>query len=145
MTNFECLAICQSSTSWYYTSYKWLIRLRLFENFLRGCQFAMLSKDLMALLLCPLHCNLTQVGLETCWFWSAKTNLPRHLTFKGVMSRAKVDAFFRVAFPIFKGRQLRIHCGDSEWSFSKKRRSVIRITMIRMAQIERNWNLITKA
>jgi len=29
-------------------------------------------KELRALLLCLLHCNLTRVGLATCWYWSAK-------------------------------------------------------------------------
>ena len=42
---------------------------------------------------------------------------------------------------IMKGRQLRIHCSDSEWSFSKNRISVTRITT---AQIEIKWDLITK-
>ena len=38
------------------------------------------------LLLCLLHCNLTQVGFETCWVWSAKKNLPRHPTFNRLIS-----------------------------------------------------------
>ena len=42
--------------------------------------------------LCLLHCNLTQVGLETCWFWSAKRDLPRHPTFNEVMSWPKVSS-----------------------------------------------------
>jgi len=41
---------------------------------------------------------------------------------------------FGVVFPIFKGRQLRIHCSDSERSFSKKRISVIQ--MVQMAHRE---------
>jgi len=54
-------------------SYKWPIRLRPFKNVsLEGANFAIFSTDLRALLLCLLHCNLTQVGFETCWFWSAK-------------------------------------------------------------------------
>jgi len=44
---------------------------------------------------------------------------------------------FGVVFPILKGRQPRIHCSDSEWSFSKKGISVTRITTARMGQIER--------
>jgi len=48
---------------------------------------------------------------------------------------------FGVVFPILTGRQLRIHYGDSEWSFSTNRTSVTRITM---AQIEIKWDLITK-
>jgi len=51
---------------------------------------------------------------------------------------------FGVVFPIPKGRQLRIHCSDSEWSFSTNRISVTRITMARMAQIEMKWDLNTK-
>jgi len=48
---------------------------------------------------------------------------------------------FGIVVPIFKGRQFRIYCSDSKWSFSKKRISVTRITM---AQIEIKWDLITK-
>jgi len=51
------------------------------KHFSDGANFAIFSTDLRALLLCLLHCNLTQVGLETCWFWSAKKHLPRHPTF----------------------------------------------------------------
>jgi len=51
---------------------------------------------------------------------------------------------FGVEFSILKGRGLRINCGDSEWSFSKKRKPVIRITTARMVQIERKLDLITK-
>jgi len=51
---------------------------------------------------------------------------------------------FEVVFPILKGRQLHIHCSDSEWSFSTNRISVTRITTTQMAQIEINWDLITK-
>ena len=43
--------------------------------------FSIFSTDLTALLLCLLYCNLTQVGLETWWFWWAKKNLPRHPAF----------------------------------------------------------------
>jgi len=54
-------------------SYKWPIRLRPFKNvFSEGANFAIFSTDLRALLLCLLHCNLTQVSFETCWFRSAK-------------------------------------------------------------------------
>jgi len=37
----------------------------LFQTFQRGANFAIFSTDLRALLLRPLHCNLTQVGFET--------------------------------------------------------------------------------
>jgi len=50
---------------------------------------------------------------------------------------------FGVVFPILKGRQLHIHCGDNDWSFSKNnRRLVIRITTAQMVQIERKWDII---
>jgi len=49
-----------------------------------------------------------------------------------------------VVFSILKGIQLRIHRSDSECFFSKKQRSVARITTAQMAQIERKWHLITK-
>jgi len=52
--------------------------------FSEGANFAIFSTDLRALLLCLLRCNLTQVGFETCWFWSAKKNLPRHPTFNQI-------------------------------------------------------------
>ena len=48
---------------------------------------------------------------------------------------------FGVVLPILKGRQLRIHHSDGEWSFSTNRISVTRITT---AQIEIKWDLITK-
>ena len=48
---------------------------------------------------------------------------------------------FGVVFPILKGRQLRIHCSDDEWSFSTNRISVTRITT---AQMKIKWDLITK-
>ena len=51
---------------------------------------------------------------------------------------------FGVVFLIPKGRQLRIHCSDSEWSFSTKRVLVARITPAQMAQIEIKWDLIIK-
>jgi len=51
---------------------------------------------------------------------------------------------FRVVFPILKGRQLRIHCSDSEWSFFTNRISVTRITTAQMVQIGIKWDLITK-
>jgi len=51
---------------------------------------------------------------------------------------------FGVVFPIRKGRQLRIHCRDSEWSFSTNPISVTPITMAQMAQLEIQWDLITK-
>jgi len=46
-----------------------------------------------------------------------------------------------VVFPIHKGRQAHIHCSDSEWSFFTNLVSVTRITI---AQIEIEWDLITK-
>jgi len=49
-----------------------------------------------------------------------------------------------VVYPILKGRQLRIYCSDSEWFFLTKRLSVTQITMARMAQIGRKWDLVTK-
>jgi len=48
---------------------------------------------------------------------------------------------FGVVFPVLKGRQLRIHFSNSEWSFSTKRVSVTQITT---AQIEIKWDLITR-
>jgi len=51
---------------------------------------------------------------------------------------------FEVVFPISKGRQVRIHCTDSEWYFSEKRISLTGITPAQMAQIEGEWDLITK-
>ena len=65
------------------------------------------------------------------------------LLVKGVWPRSMVGALSEVCSPILKGRQLRIHCRDSEWSF-KKRISVIRLTVTRMGQLERKWDLITK-
>jgi len=41
-----------------------------------------------------------------------------------------------VVLPILKERQPRIHCSDSEWSFSTNRISVTRITTAQMTQIE---------
>ena len=61
----------------------------------------------------------------------------------GVMTRSTVDALSEL-FPILKGRQLRIHCSDSKWSFSTNQILVTRITMAQMAQIEIKWDLITK-
>ena len=51
---------------------------------------------------------------------------------------------FGVVFPIFKGRQLRIHCTDCEWPFSTKQISVTRISTAQMAQIEIKLDLINK-
>jgi len=59
---------------------------------------------------------------------------------KEVMTRSMVDALSELCFP-FLGRQLRIHCSDSEWSFSTNQISVTRITS---AQIEIKWDLIAK-
>ena len=44
-------------------------------------------------------------------------------------------------FPFLKGRQLRSHCSDSDWSVSTNRISITRITT---AQIEIKLDLITK-
>jgi len=52
---------------------------------------------------------------------------------------------FGVVFTILEGRQLLIRCSNTEWSFFKRRISVARITTVRMSQIERKWDLITKA
>jgi len=41
-----------------------------------------------------------------------------------------------VVFPILKGRQLCIHCSDSEWSFATKQILVTRITTAQTAQTE---------
>jgi len=60
------------------------------------------------------------------------------------MTRSMVGAFFGVVFPILKGRQLRIHHSDSEWSFSTNQILVTRITTAQMVQIEIKWDLITK-
>ena len=51
---------------------------------------------------------------------------------------------FGVVFPILKGRQLRIHYSDNEWSFSTNPISVTRLTTLQMAQIEIKGDLITK-
>jgi len=48
---------------------------------------------------------------------------------------------FGVVFPILKGRQLCIHCSDSEWSFPQNE---YRVTQITTTQIERKWDLVTK-
>ena len=51
---------------------------------------------------------------------------------------------FRVVLPILEGRQLRIHCSDSELFFPTKQISVTRINTAEIAQIEIKWDLITK-
>jgi len=51
---------------------------------------------------------------------------------------------FGVVFPILKWRQLRNHCSDNKWYFSKKRISVTRIITTQVVQIERKWDLIPK-
>ena len=56
----------------------------------------------------------------------------------------RVDTLSELSSPIIKGRQLRIPCSDSEWYFSNKLISVTRATTVRMAQIERKWDLIIK-
>jgi len=48
----------------------------------------------------------------------------------------------RVLFPILKGRQVHIHCSDSEWFFFYLK--PISVTRITTAQIEIKWDLITK-
>ena len=63
---------------------------------------------------------------------------------KGVMSRSSVYALSELYFPFNKGRQLCIHCSNSEWFFSKKRISVTQEATCRMAQIERKMDLITE-
>jgi len=52
----------------------WLIRISASQNLPESNKSSYWAGDvvrntnLRALLLCLLHCNLTQVGLETCWF-----------------------------------------------------------------------------
>jgi len=93
----------------------------------------------------PIFCTellVMPIQSEQCFYWVRER--PTGQVIEGVISRSSVDALSKL-FPIVKGRQLRIHCGDSEWFFfSKKRMSVIRITTARMAQIERKWDPITK-
>ena len=66
------------------------------------------------------------------------------LTLKGGYDTVDCRHNFGVVFPILKGRQLRIHHNDSEWSFSTNRISVTRITTAQMARIEIKWDLIIK-
>jgi len=66
------------------------------------------------------------------------------MTYRHNQSAVECGCTFGVVFPILKGRQLCIHSSNSEWSFSKKRISVTRITAARMTQIERKCDLITK-
>jgi len=49
--------------AWPLTSHQTCHIIRRFSDV---ANFAIFSADLRALLLCLLHCNLTQVGLETC-------------------------------------------------------------------------------
>jgi len=63
---------------------------------------------------------------------------------QGAKARSREGALSELCSPFFKGRQLRIHYTNCEWSFSKKRTSVTLITTTRMAWLERKWDLMTK-
>ena len=64
--------------------------------FSEGFNFVIFSTDLRALLLRLMHCNLTRVGLETCWFWSAKKQLPRHPTVNNSASDLALENVFNI-------------------------------------------------
>jgi len=60
------------------------------------------------------------------------------------MSRSSVDALSELCSPFLKEGNSAFIAAINEWSFSKRRILVTRITTAQMVQIKRKWDLITK-